>query len=247
MCVGGVRMDYVIRQPSDSPLFLASLSVSVRSGLIRLSQRPVALDFVSSFESRMSSSYPRCAPLGSSLPNDYAILSYMASSQGESALESDNDSVINDRNDSESPSASPRPMQSRGASFRDLPVAEHGATAKLLAPRRRLSMPYRTNGIIRKMSSGGQVGKSTARPTEREPLLAAEVGSSGNGRNGHAFETWKMWVQEFKIICKYTAPVFGSVDPCHILPKMDRFAYLEIINSLVELICWSIHCLWLPS
>jgi hypothetical protein len=202
-----------ILTPSSCQIVISSLSVW--SALIPRSQRYVT-DSPSFYEHRMSSNYPRHAPLSSSLPTDYAILSHFAS---DSAIESDNDSIIEGSNTSGSPTASPRRavrhMPSRDTNFRAL-AGYGGVTPTSSAPGRRLSMPYRMNSAARRMSYGGWSAKLPAGAREREHLLATDsrlVGTSESGQHVHVheYETWQMWLQEFKIICKYTAPVFGSV------------------------------------
>lgn len=179
----------------------------------------------------MPSYYPRSPPLGSSLPNDYAILSYFASSQDDSPLESDNDTTIDGSGGPESPTSSRfivHRVPPHDVGFQAL--TGHGEVAPMSSARgRRLSMPHRTHGATRRMS-GGQAANLPARATEREPLLGADnrsLGNSGNERDGHESETWQMWLQEFKIISKYTAPVFGFVKYAIFLTKdhSPHFAY----------------------
>lgn len=174
----------------------------------------------------MSSNYPHHAPLSSSLPTDYAILSHFASNHDDSAMESDNDSVIGDPSGSGSPHRAVRHMPSRDAGFRAF--AGYGGVKPTSSVRgRRPSMPYLVNGAARRMSYGGRSAKLPAWAREREHLLPAgsgSVGTSESGQEVYEYETWQMWLQEFKIISKYTAPVFGSVTPNHISAVLGHSA-----------------------
>lgn len=163
----------------------------------------------------MSSNFPHYAPLGSSVPNDYAIVAHFASGHDDSALESETEDILEDDEPHLSPSSSPR----LGRMVRRAPSGEfayrngrgYGTTSTSPSRGRRLSVPHAGRGP-RKPSFGNLSSKSPV-PEEHQPLLAG-VGriDEGDSRPEEP-ETWHLWLQELKIVSKYTLPVFGFVKP----------------------------------
>lgn len=165
----------------------------------------------------MTSNYPHYVPLGSSLPNDYAIVSHFASYQDDSALEeSETDDVQGEMDVSRSLTNSPRRVVRR-INSRDSSVHSGGGYTNMLSTSptrgRRLSVPRQAHGGSRKLSRGALTTKSRPWASEHDPLLSSEHPVSDPetaSREPHEWESWQLWLQELKIIAKYTAPVFGS-------------------------------------
>lgn len=182
----------------------------------------------------MSSNYPHYAPLGSSLPNDYAIVSHFATNANDTSAIDDSDNEDNGtQGDSTTPRGSPRigrrslrHVQSREST---LTGAGYGSTQHSTAlsaspdNRRRSFGAYLTVGdALRRPSFGENGGHTTAnkpahagsswRTPEEQPLLSdlpliIEAADEDNDKEEP--ESWNTWSQELKIISRYTAPVFG--------------------------------------
>lgn len=191
----------------------------------------------------MTSNYPHYA--GSSLPNDYAIVEQFAGHQDDSALETENEENAEDATPTGSPRRPLRHLSSREFGW----AAGYGGIPPSRG--RRLSVPHHHNGGMRRPSRGASSLKSPAWGTEQEPLLTpgsphAESESDDTLREAPESETWQLWLQELKIIAKYTAPVFGLVS--RLYPSPQRIGPLIGPPALVSLslapMSSSIHYRW---
>lgn len=168
----------------------------------------------------MTSSYPHFAS-GGSLPNDYAIVSHFASTYDETAIDSDTEDALDDGEHAFAPGTSPRRVL-RQPSSREFARRNTGGYGGISPVRgRRLSAPHHQhNGGPRRLSRGAAQSKSPAGwATERDGLLSptgalpTPVESDDDDASVYQPEdepgSWAMWVQEAKILAKYTAPVSG--------------------------------------
>src|SRR4051812_49055561 len=100
------------------------------------------------------SNYPHYAPMGASLPNDYAIVEHFASSnQDESALESETEDNLGEADPTSSPGGSPRVvvrhLASREFGGRRGSNSGYGSTSPNRG--RRLSVPHHHHGGPRRL------------------------------------------------------------------------------------------------
>ena len=169
--------------------------------------------------SEMASGFPHHPSLGSSLPTDYAILEHFANhrdvsvandSEVDDVQEEDGDGRLNSavqRADSPEVSPSRRPQRSRERM--SLNVPHYGSTAPF---KRRAShgQTYDVIGTgIRRVSFSKSPGFVAP---DREPLLADVPRiHEAYDTNEPETESWKIRLQELRIISRYTAPVFGYV------------------------------------
>lgn len=162
----------------------------------------------------MSSNFPHYAPLGSSVPNDYAIVAHFAASHDGSVIDSDVEEYGEESDHDTarfSPSTSPRRNIS-GRPFASTdnnglrPGAGYGTTSTSPSRGRRMSAGVGRRGLHRPSM------ESTRSPVveETDPLLdIPRLVEADDTSTDEPSETWQLWLQELKVVSKYTLPVFG--------------------------------------
>lgn len=168
----------------------------------------------------MSSTFPHYAPLGSSVPNDYAIVAHFAGSVDGSAIDSDTEEGAEENVQgvhSLSPSSSPHRVLRHYPSTENpnglRPGTGYGTSTSTSPSRgRRLSVPAGRRGPRRgSLDPSAIANKNSPVIEEHEPLLGdiPRLVEDDDTSTDEQTESWALWLQELKVVSKYTMPVFG--------------------------------------